>query len=264
MKKTKLLLVEDEPIAAALASKIIHQAFPNLHILGPAASVSEAMMLIEQHHPQILLLDIELTDGNAFELIRKIPRYPTAIIFMSAYQEYALEAISLTSMDFILKPFDINDLIDAIDKAIEEQTDDDNNLQMNTLLHNLRPQVQPLLYFTTPTEKISVPVSQIQWAQSIPGGCMLKTGHKIHKINRPLRRYEIILANHSFYRCHPHYLVNIRQIIKLDSAKGMLHIHNGDIIPFEPRKLNALVERLESTGKKTKSPISRLLSAKFS
>ena len=136
MKKTRLLIIEDDHFLAQLANQIIAQSFNNITVTGITGSIREAEKKIASGHPDILLLDVELNDGTAFELLSRIDCNNMKIIFMSAHEEYALEAIAFSSIDFITKPFDINDLIGAIMKAQEEMNDHDTPKQIETLINN--------------------------------------------------------------------------------------------------------------------------------
>ena len=146
MKKTRLLIIEDDHFLAQLANQIIAQSFNNITVTGITGSIREAEKKIASGHPDILLLDVELNDGTAFELLSRIDCNNMKIIFMSAHEEYALEAIAFSSIDFITKPFDINDLIGAIMKAQEEMNDHDTPKQIETLINNLSPQNDIRLY----------------------------------------------------------------------------------------------------------------------
>ena len=157
MKKTRLLIIEDDHFLAQLAYQIIAQSFDNITVTGITGSIREAEKKIASGHPDILLLDVELNDGTAFELLSRIDCKNMKIIFMSAHEEYALEAIAFSSIDFITKPFDINDLIGAIMKAQEEMNDHDTPKQIETLINNLSPHNDIRLYLKSGQKPFSSP-----------------------------------------------------------------------------------------------------------
>ena len=255
MKKTRLLIIEDDHFLAQLAYQIIAQSFDNITVTGITGSIREAEKKIASGHPDILLLDVELNDGTAFELLSRIDCKNMKIIFMSAHEEYALEAIAFSSIDFITKPFDINDLIGAIMKAQEEMNDHDTPKQIETLINNLSPHNDIRLYLKSGQKPFSVAIDELIWAQSVPGGSIFKINQQCYFIDMPLRRYELLLAPYAFLRCHSHYLINTNRIVGIEKDQERLLMDNHDYIPLELRRLCRLKNQINPTGLKTERMI---------
>ena len=237
MKKNRLLIIEDDHFMAHLAHQIITQSFDNITVLGICNSIYEAKKKIEIVHPDILLLDVELSDGKAFDLLRSINCKNIKIIFMSAHEEYALEAISFSAIDFITKPFDVNDLIGAIEKAQEEMNEHDTSKKIETLIHNLTPQNNIRLYLKSDQKQFSVNIDELIWAQSVPRGTIFKINHQCYFTEQPLRRYEMLLAPYAFTRCHSHYLINTNRIATIERENERLMMDNQDYIQVETGRL---------------------------
>lgn len=255
MKKNRLLIIEDDHFLAQLTYQIIAQSFDNIIVTGITGSIREAQKKIESSHPDILLLDVELKDGTAFDLLRRIDCKNLKVIFMSAHEEYALEAIAFSSIDFITKPFDINDLIGAILKAQEEMNEHDTPTQIETLINNLSPQNNIRLYLRSAQKPLSVPINELIWAQSVPGGSIFKINQQCYLINRPLRRYELLLAPYDFMRCHSHYLINTNRIVGIEKEHERLVMDNHDYIPLELRRLCRLVKQIPHSVYKRETTI---------
>lgn len=251
MKKNRLLIIEDDHFIAQLSYQIITQSFSNITITGITGSIAEAQKKIATTHPDILLLDVELRDGSAFDLLRHIDCKKMKVIFMSAHEEYALEAIAFSSIDFITKPFDLSDLIGAISKAQEEMNEYDTPQQIETLINNLSPHNEIRLYLKSDEKPLSIPIQELIWAKSIPGGSVFKTNKQCYYIDMPLRRYEILLAPHAFIRCHSHFLVNIRHISSIEKEHERLLMDNHEHIPLELRRLCQLKSKMLHLGGKT-------------
>ncbi len=255
MKKNRLLIIEDDHFMAQLAHQIITQSFDNITVIGITGSIREAQKKIEIAHPDILLLDVELSDGKAFNLLRRINCRNLKVIFMSAYEEYALEAISFSAIDFITKPFDINDLIGAIQKAQEEMCDHDTPKQIETLINNLTPQNGIRLYLKSDQKTFSSSIDELIWAQSVPRGTIFKINHQCYFIDQPLRRYEMLLAPYAFLRCHSHYLINSRRIGHIDKEHERLLMDNQDYIPLDLTRLFRLQTTISKYSSKTENKI---------
>lgn len=121
MEVFKLLIVDDEQgIIESLSSKVL-AVCNDVKIIGAASTIDQALSVIENHKPDIILLDIHLNDESGFELIQEmqlaLDDYEPAIIFITAYDEYAIKAFRVNAVDYLLKPVDMDELSAAIDKA---------------------------------------------------------------------------------------------------------------------------------------------------
>lgn len=111
----RTIVVEDEDLTRKMIVNYV-KSNPNLQFIGEAASVQESVVLINACQPDLLLVDIQLKDGLSFEILEKIIT-PVCTIFITAYQEYAIKALKLGAIDYILKPIDFEELSQAIDKT---------------------------------------------------------------------------------------------------------------------------------------------------
>ncbi len=115
----KVLIVEDEPTAADRLEELILQYEPHIDILAKIDTVSEAVQWLKQHpHPNLAFFDIQLADGLSFRIFEQV-NFKTPVIFTTAYDEYAIQAFKVNSIDYLLKPIQFEDLADAIDKYVK-------------------------------------------------------------------------------------------------------------------------------------------------
>src|SRR5690349_16536576 len=113
----KTLIVEDEPKNIKILKKFLTDYFPEIKIIGEAATLQKAEEIYYSLKPDLILLDIELTAGNAFDFLDAVMPVSCEIIFVTAYDEYALKAFRYSAIDYLLKPIDIDELKTAIEKA---------------------------------------------------------------------------------------------------------------------------------------------------
>lgn len=115
--KTKVLIVEDERIASQELSSIIEQHFPDLDIVGVTESVKETTEWLTKNKCALIFMDISLSDGNAFDVFKTIkPNYP--IIFTTAFNDYAIHAFKVNGIDYVLKPYTTNEIVEAVRKFL--------------------------------------------------------------------------------------------------------------------------------------------------
>ncbi|MCU4163692.1 LytR/AlgR family response regulator transcription factor [Carboxylicivirga caseinilyticus] len=246
MSQIKLLIVEDDLYNQRAVEKTIENHFQEIEIVAKATSVKEGLEAIEQHHPDLLILDIHLTDGTSFDILRQSDYNSYKVVFMSAYHEYALEALKFSSVDFVFKPFDINELIIAIDKAIDEIMDESYDIKIKALFDNIDFQNKNKKVVLQGKHNVKVcQVEEIVWAKAIVGGAnfYFEDGSYFFT-SKPLRRYESILSTHAFFRCHPHYLINLLKVKEVKYDMKRIHMTNDDEVAFETRRYNQLINAL--------------------
>ncbi len=246
MEEVKLIIVEDDIYNQKAVETIVKNHFPEITITDRATNVKNGIASIERHKPDLLILDIHLTDGTSFDILRQSKYQDYKVIFMSAYHEYALEALQFAAIDFVFKPFDVNELIVAIDKAIDELQDESYPLKIKTLFENidLRNKNKKVVLQGRQNVKIC-DVDDIVWAKAIVGGANFYFDDGSYFFaNNPLRRYEALLIPHAFFRCHPHYLINLLKVKEVKFNLNRILLSNDDEVAFESRRYRQLIKAL--------------------
>ncbi|TRX71184.1 LytTR family DNA-binding domain-containing protein [Carboxylicivirga sp. M1479] len=245
MANIRTIIIEDDHFNVLAVTKIIQNQFPEIIIVDTASMVNEAIEKINEHQPDLLLMDIHLIGGTSFDVIKQINYRDFKIVFMSAYHEYAVKAIEYAAVDFVFKPFDINDLVVAIDKAIDQMQDKQYALKIKTLFNNIDFELNQIILHGRDSLK-AFKISDIVWAQAIAGGAEFHLSDNSSFIaTKPLRRYEAILSDHTFFRCHPFNLVNLLHINTIDSTANTIHMLSGATVALENRRYNQLNELLQ-------------------
>ncbi|WP_430815614.1 LytR/AlgR family response regulator transcription factor [Carboxylicivirga sp. RSCT41] len=245
MKKINTIIIEDDKFNVLALTRIIEKHFPEITIVDTASRVNESIQKIKFHQPELLLMDIHLIDGTSFDVIRQCRDQQFKIVFMSAYHEYVIKAVQHAAVDFVFKPFDINDMVVAIDKAIDQLQDENYKLKIETLFNNVE-QNQNRIILQGRGKLRACKVEEIVWGKAIQGGAnfyMLDNSYFF--VTKPLRRYEAMLTDFSFFRCHPHYLINLNHVTEIKPDSQRIRMRTGDEVIYENRRYQQLSERLD-------------------
>ena len=219
----KAIIVDDELGARESLSKMVEKNCKNVTIVAKADSMLSAFEAITNKEPDLVFLDIEMPNGNAFDLLEKFKSINFNIIFTTAYDHYAIKAIKFSAVDYILKPIDPEELVQAV-KRFEERTGEKNSLdkQFKTLLSNVRPENK--------LKKVGIPdgdglifinLSDIIRCDSDGNYTffILTSGKKIIA-SRTLGEYEQMFADDNFFRIHRSHLVNLEHVKKYIKGEG--------------------------------------------
>jgi len=161
---------------------------------------------------------------------------------MSAYQEFALDDIRFASIDFVYKPLDISELLVVVDQVISSLVEEGYKKKMNTFFKNTnKARGGKDIVFKTRSGIVSVPIGDIICGKSDYGASRFYFFNRASiVINQPLRRYESMLQAYSFYRCEPHYIINLNQIDKLDYESRSVLMNNAQLIPVDYKRLDVI------------------------
>jgi two-component system, LytTR family, response regulator len=141
--KLKSIIVDDEKHGRENLSGILRSTARKWSLLGEAASVDEALMLIREQSPDLVFLDIEMPRANGFQLLEHLQDFSFEVIFVTAYDNYAIKAIRFSAADYILKPINRNDLKTAVEKVAGRIREKQENHRMKQLYHNLNQPGNP-------------------------------------------------------------------------------------------------------------------------
>lgn len=244
-------IIDDEPGIRNTLTHLIQQNYPDMHIISSAGTVKEGYEAIIKHNPDLVLLDIELPDGNGFELIKMIPQVSFRIIFITGHQEYALAAFRVSAIDYILKPFDEKELCDALDKARNLINREEQQLKLQALEENLegRKKLKRIILPTADNLHL-VAISEIIRAEADSNYTVFRlTENRRIMVSRTIKEYDALLSGAGMIRVHQSHLVNISFIEKfVKKGGGHLLMKDGSTIPVSPglkkKMLNAIKEHL--------------------
>jgi two-component system LytT family response regulator len=241
----KTLIVDDEPKNIRILRGLLQNYCPQIQLVGEANGFHNALELIESTKPDLLFLDIEMPYGNAFDLLEKIMPVKFEIIFVTAFDEYALKAFKYSALDYLLKPVNIDELKIAVSKAEQKLNQKNINLHLNNLISNFKKTELQKIALPLLEGLIFVPVSEITYlhARGSYTDVHLHDGN-VHTTARTIKDYEDMLSPEIFCRVHHSYLININHIKKYSKGRGgLLEMEDGALIEVSIRKKDEFLAR---------------------
>lgn len=236
----KVIIVDDETLVAKNLELLLNRYCPDVIIEGIAHSAKDAEALIKDKRPDIIFLDVEMPHGNGFDLLKRFDQINFGVIFVTAFDHYAIKAIKYSAIDYLLKPIDINELVAAVAKAQAQMKNKSVSQGLNLLLQNLAQPAARLQKLTLPTMDgmIFVNIDEILYCKSDGNytSFYLVNGQN-PMATRQIGTYEDMLPEPLFCRIHRQYIVNVNKVSKYIKGRGGYVVMNdGKIIDVSVRK----------------------------
>ena len=244
----KALVVEDKEYIRKALLSLLQRIDADVEVIGECASVKEAVVVTKACKPDLIFLDINLTDGNAFDFLEQVGNLNFKVIFITAYEEYALQALKIGAVDYILKPVDIDELEVALHKVKEKpvlkQKEQIKAAKMvwanesSTLILSLHDSLQV------------VDLNDLLYCESDKGYTTFYCNDgKKYVVSKTIKEFEEQLSSDSFTRPHQSFIVNLKFIDKYDKS-GIIYLKNGKQIPVSSRKKEHFVASFLSWSRK--------------
>jgi len=236
MNLIKAYIVEDEKHNREYIIGLINQYFnTKIEVIGSSDSVLESVEFIKNSQVNLLFLDIELSDGQVFELLKQIDFKKYKLIFITGYSEHAIKAIKFSAVDYLLKPIVTTEFIDAVNKAISTEEKDFAVLENFINLNKFELDNYLIINNRHSIEKI--PFDSISHLEADGIYTVIYHDGKKTISSKPLGIYEDILPNKLFNRCHKSFIINRFFIKKIDKGRGLdIQLTEGTQIPVSVRK----------------------------
>ena len=227
IRPLKTIVVDDEKPSREALATYIRDFCPDVEIVAECDSVKSAFLAIQNHHPQLVFLDIEMPNGNGFDLLQLFQNPSFKVIFVTAFSEYAIRAFRFSATDYLMKPVKVDELIEAIEKVKQELTTGNNNLNLILLMEKMNSKEQNYSKIVIPDNKgymvINTPDIIFCQADGYLTHFYLLGNNKVCS-TKNLKHYED-LFDHQLIRVHRSYMVN------LVNVKG--YTHQGEVILAE-------------------------------
>jgi two-component system, LytTR family, response regulator len=244
----RVVIIDDEDHIRDSLVKLLGKHCPRAAIAGTASGVASGIKVIQELHPDLVLLDIQMNDGTGFDLLQSFSPMDFKVIFITAYDQYALQAFRFSAVDYLLKPVNPEQLVAAIDRA-GLLVRDHLNLQMNALYDNLKSAArQDKKIILKTTEQIHL--LDLKSIISCESDSCYTTVHTIDgahiMVAKTLKEYEEMLSGCGFYRVHKSFLINLAHIKRFDKQDGGFIVLTNDMkIPVASRKREEMMILLE-------------------
>jgi two-component system LytT family response regulator len=245
----KAVIVDDEELGRNMLSNLIRKYCPDVTIVGTASSVKEAKKVIEEVNPSLVFLDIEMPGGSGFELLEQLNKPSFSVIFTTAYNQYAVKAFKYSAIDYLLKPINIEELTNAVQKL--SSAGSKNNMQ-SSLQHFIESYnnsgVSKSNKVALPTQEglVFIDISDIVRCEADGKYtyCYISGGKKLYS-TRSLKDFEEQLIQFGFCRIHHAHLVNLNHIKNYTKGDGgQVTMANGDCVTVSKRKKEEFLNRL--------------------
>lgn len=219
----KAVIIDDEMLARSMVKEYL-LGHPGIEMVQECGDGFEGIKAIQQHQPDLIFLDIQMPKINGFEMLELIEQ-PPAVIFTTAFEEYAIKAFEAHAIDYLLKPFSK----ERFDKAIhkwQQQNKQERQNDAQTLLNtiDLNP-VQQSRVVVKDNGKIKIiPVSNIQYLESADDYVKIHTAEGVFLKNKTMGYFEQTLEPQNFVRIHRSYLVNVQLITRIEPYEKENHL----------------------------------------
>jgi len=223
----RTIIVEDEQTSREILRSYLTKYCPTVEIIGEASNIDEALLLIRNNELDLVFLDVEMPYGSGFDLLEKLDKTSFEVVFVTAYNQYAIEALNSHASYYLLKPISIDELIKAVDYVTEIKTRE-NELQNSVLVPKSNPTDHKI---TIPTQD-GFEVLQMQdiiYCKADDNYTELFLSNNRKKlVSKTLKYFEGILKESGFARIHKSFLVNVTYIVSYKKGKGgTVYLSNG-------------------------------------
>jgi two-component system LytT family response regulator len=234
----KTVIVEDEIAGQELLKLNISESFPECQILAIASTVKEAIEQIELHKPALVFLDIQIKGGTGFDVLKHFKDRSFEVIFITAHDNFVIQALRAEALDFILKPFSKTDFKEAV-------------LRAKKIISNRKRDMETFknaLSVYTPSGKEFINFNDIVFLEADGSYTKINLIDTNILSTKNLGEYELLLPPY-FYRCHHSFMINLNQIKKFEKGRsGLLEMNCGYKVPVSQRKMKEFSELLDKSN----------------
>jgi two-component system, LytTR family, response regulator len=240
IKKLQTVIIDDEPNAVEFISSVIGDHCPELEVVGKAYNVTGGIRKIEELKPDLVFLDVEMPNGTGFDLLSHFPEKEFDVVFITAFNHYAIKAIKFSAVDYILKPLNIEEFIEAVKKVLQKRSASSHsgNDSFKVLMENLKSPIPSRMAIPTadgmeylnPKEIIRIEADRsYSW--------FFLTGNRKILVSKNLKEFQDLLSDRYFFRSHNSHLINLKYVHKFVRKEGgFIEMQDGEQIPISRNK----------------------------
>ena len=245
----KALIIDDELKARNILQHYITNFIPEVTELKQAESVDAALEILKDYKPDIVFLDVEMPYKNGFDFLTALRNPSFDVIFTTAYNQYAIQAIRFSALDYLLKPVDPDELKAAVDRHLEKINPEEQKKELyNNLVNNIEKK-------DAKDFRIAVPSNQGVFFFTIDEVLRMeadKSYTHIHLVNKKpfiasktLKHFEEMLEDFDFIRTHKSHLVNPRHIVRVSNDRDIIILSDGSKVEVSRRKKEEVLQQLK-------------------
>lgn len=241
----KALIVEDEQKNVSVLKKLLNTLCPDIEVCGTAEDAQSGQKLIEELKPELVFLDIEMPYGSGFDMLERLRTISFEVIFVTAYNQYALKAFKYNSVDYLLKPIDEQDLVNAVKRAEDRIRNKVSNDNLQQFLKRFRATSLQKVGLPTHEGYVFIDPSEIVRCEADGAYTNIHYGQNNKlMVSKNLKEMEPLLDENIFCRVHHSHIVNLNFVKKYYRGKGgEVEMEDGSIIQVSARKKSDFLEK---------------------
>jgi len=244
LDKLKLIIVDDEKRIRTSLIHVLQLHYPSAIIVAEAENIHAATEAIKLHSPDVVLLDIKMPGGTGFDLLKQLMPVKFKIIFITAFNEYAIQAFKFSALDYLLKPVIPKDLVQTLNKAKALINEENENLKLKNFVDNLKNEEKKIILNTQEATHV-ISVNEIIRCEADRNYTrFFLINKKVILVSGGLKEYEEMLKQYDFIRPHHSHVVNLNFITKLEKKNNVLILKDGSEVPVSIRRHPELTEIL--------------------
>ena len=250
----RAILVDDEPDGIRTLKKLLELNCPEVEIVATCSSAADAISKLEEAKPDLVFLDVRMPGGSGIDMLAELSEIDFEVIFVTAHDEYMLQALQFSAVDYLMKPVDEDRLKEAVQRVEERLKGKKNSRQGEILLHNINKVGYPLeMRLCLPTQKgfTIVKLEEIIYCEAQRSYTVFRlTNNKTIMISKPLFDYDKLLNDTIFLRVHKSFLINLLHIKEyMRGDGGTVVMSNGMEIEVSRRKKEMFMAKVKSSFK---------------
>lgn len=225
----KAIIVDDENHSRETLKNLLEEFCSDVEVLASISTVRDAVKEIPLLKPDLVFLDIELQSGTGFDILAQLGEINFEVVFTTAFDQYAVKAIKFSSLDYLLKPIDLEELQSAVEKARKIKNKESYNEQLVSLLKNIRQPKSSRICLATFEGMEFINIDDISHCEASGSYTSFKlvNGQKL-LVSKHLKEYENLLGEHHFLRVHNSFLINLKEVKKYFKSDGGYIVMNND------------------------------------
>ena len=247
----RVALVDDDASVRDNLKTLLSMYVPDAEVISEADGVQSGLVSLKQERPDLLLLDVEMSDGTGFDLLALYGDLDFKVIFVTGHDTYAIRAFKISAIDYLLKPVDPEELSKAIGKAKNALNLDEQRMQVSTLVDNKnKPAADQKILLKDAENVYLVEIREIIRCESETNYTkfFLTDGRKL-TISKTLKEYDSLFEEQSFFRAHQSHLINLHHFDRYEKKEGgIVHMKDRSTLPVAVRKKEALMQALAQLG----------------
>lgn len=240
----KAIIIDDERKGREALRKLLEKYASEVEICATADNIHDGYHLIKEHHPDVVFLDVEMPNGSGFDLLEKFDELSFEVVFTTAYDSYALKAIKVHALDYLLKPIDLDELVQAVENVRKAMQTKPVVNRYAEFLTARKLEFTGKIPLAVKEGIVYITVSEIIRVESDGGySTFYTTDQKFYVTSRNLKEYEDMLPVKEFFRIHKSHLINMKRVKKFLRVDGYhVEMEDGSTVEISRRKKDEFLQ----------------------